>query len=136
MEAFSDLCAAYARLSIDGAAAAALNNPEILETILLQLNPQTFVTSQGICRRWRSTIRTAPGIGHALFLHPEQSATTYRLNPLLEACFPNWDTTTPNCVSFCLPRHYYRRLSDRARHVRLSWIDMLRSRRSGFPSYI
>lgn len=62
--------------------------PELLETILLHLDPRTLLTAQSTCKTWTTLITTSPRIQQALFFipssHPEKE-----LNPLLVHSFPS-----------------------------------------------
>lgn len=70
----------------------ALNTPEILEMILIELDMRTLLTSaQRVCRTWVNMISNSPSIQKALFFTPikdsEWGENVKMLNPLLTATF-------------------------------------------------
>lgn len=71
----------------------ALQTPEILEAILLQLPPRDLlVTAQRINHEWKLLISTSPALQEALFLQNRARNTTTQpvFNPLLKASFAPW----------------------------------------------
>ncbi|CAG9991108.1 unnamed protein product [Clonostachys byssicola] len=61
---------------------------EILEAILLHLDPKDLLLSQLISTRFKSIISTSPAIQQRLFLSPAPASTPPQLNPVLAALFP------------------------------------------------
>ncbi|OGM47397.1 hypothetical protein ABOM_002583 [Aspergillus bombycis] len=68
-----------------------LSTPELLESILLQLDLRTLLTSaQRTCRTWRNLIKESPVLQRALFFMPRSGDSHGRKvpNPLLAEAFP------------------------------------------------
>lgn len=75
---------------------AVISTPELLESILLQLDQRTLlISAQRVSRGWNSLIRESPAIQKALFFEQDPTTGKCRRNPLLAALFPPWfDTPT------------------------------------------
>ncbi|KAJ5105749.1 hypothetical protein NUU61_003096 [Penicillium alfredii] len=67
------------------------STPELLESVLLPLDPRTLlVSAQRVCRTWTSLIRESSAIQKALFFTPVEGVSTEKAhNPLLAAAFPS-----------------------------------------------
>ncbi|KAJ5683039.1 hypothetical protein N7462_006204 [Penicillium macrosclerotiorum] len=66
------------------------STPELLELILLHLDPRTLVVSaQRTCQYWNRLIRDSRSLQKALFFLPTDSGPTTR-NPLLAEAFPSF----------------------------------------------
>ncbi|GAM38618.1 hypothetical protein TCE0_033f09487 [Talaromyces pinophilus] len=67
-----------------------LSTPEILESILLQLDPQALLTAaQQTCRTWRGVIHESPSLQKALFFTLDEPPEKVQ-NPLLVQRFPSF----------------------------------------------
>jgi hypothetical protein len=70
-----------------------LSTAELLESILLQLDLQTLLTSaQRTCRTWTNLIRGSPALQRALYFTPVSDTRGHEavLNPLLIDTFPSF----------------------------------------------
>lgn len=74
--------------------------PELLESILLNLDLRTLLTTaQSTCRTWTTLIKTSPRLQQALFLLPAPTAKKAH-NPLLAQTFPSlFPAPAPNSHS-------------------------------------
>lgn len=73
------------------ASAMALSTPEILESILVQLDLRSLLTSaQRVCRSWTTLVRESPSLQNALFFAPVKGGEPHILNPLLAEEFPSF----------------------------------------------
>lgn len=73
----------------------ALDVPEILQTILLNLSQQDLlISAQRVCWKWHEVVRHSPALQEALFLRPAAShgplAAELEFNPLLQSRFPGF----------------------------------------------
>ncbi|KAJ5360315.1 hypothetical protein N7517_009506 [Penicillium concentricum] len=70
----------------------ALGTPEIVASILHQMDMRTLITAQGISRTWKDLICTTQSLQETLFLRPishDLDLSTRVENPLLAEAFPS-----------------------------------------------
>ncbi|KAJ5975623.1 hypothetical protein N7481_009330 [Penicillium waksmanii] len=63
---------------------------ELIEAILRQVDMQTVLLAQRVCRQWALCIRGSFLIQQILFFQPAPANTTRQQNPLLASKFPYW----------------------------------------------
>lgn len=63
---------------------------ELLEAILTQVDIQTLLLAQRVCRQWAKCIQKSHKIQQTLFFQPAPQDTTYQQNTLLASKFPYW----------------------------------------------
>lgn len=74
----------------DNAQSKCLSTPEILESILLQVDPYSLLTAaQQTCRTWGGIIHESPSLQKALFFTPDEHPKKVQ-NPLLVQRFPSF----------------------------------------------
>lgn len=89
---------------------------ELLELILLQLDMRTLLTSQRVCRKWSSLVRSSSKIQESLFFEPvlPGSVPTKVQNPLLAEVFPPFFVETKGRIgmdSFDMIKHPEKQVS-------------------------
>lgn len=67
---------------------ALLNTAEILEAILLQMDPKTVLLARRVSVKWDDLISNSPSIQQHLFFRPIPGTTPVVLNPILAKAFP------------------------------------------------
>ncbi|KAJ5152926.1 uncharacterized protein N7482_009404 [Penicillium canariense] len=63
---------------------------ELIEAILTQVDIQTVLLAQRVCRQWALCIRRSSLIQQILFFQPAPANTPRQQNPLLASKFPYW----------------------------------------------
>lgn len=63
---------------------------ELLEAILTQVDIQTLLLAQRVCRQWAKCIQKSRKIQQTLFFQPAPQDTPYQQNTLLASKFPYW----------------------------------------------
>ena len=77
--------------AVMGTTQVALNTPEVLEQILLEVDLRTLlVSAQRVCRSWHELLSASPSLQQHLFLQPAPKSATQAFNPLLAEKFPHW----------------------------------------------
>ncbi|KAH7077336.1 hypothetical protein FB567DRAFT_535055 [Paraphoma chrysanthemicola] len=68
------------------------STPELLESILLHLSPQSLLAARQISRTFATTIKSSPQLQYALFFRsdPNRPANKWLVNPLLRQHFLPW----------------------------------------------
>ncbi|VUC33481.1 unnamed protein product [Clonostachys rosea] len=65
-----------------------LNTTEIVEAVLVHVDPKTVLLARRVCAKWNDLISNSPSIQQHLFFRPIPGTTPVVLNPMLAKAFP------------------------------------------------
>ncbi|KAJ5475661.1 hypothetical protein N7539_007948 [Penicillium diatomitis] len=102
---------------------------ELIEAILRQVDMQTILLAQRVCRQWALCIRESSAIQEILFFRPAPANRPRQQNPLLAFKFPYWfpaDDAGSCAIAFgAADMHHFLEISDIYRRPEASWRRML-----------